>query len=327
MKNLTTRLLITIAITALCACGKPDEKNDPVTPPDKRPENPTPTPSTPDKWLSEVLEFMPAPGQYTNSSTSDLKAAQMLACTQEDDKIVPGKGMVSLGGFGGYIVFRFSRDVENGEGPDFVILGNAFANSSEPGIVQVAFDANGNGKHDPDEEWYELAAPNRKEEVEHEHYELTYHRPDNLTQISDIRWSDNMGGSGIISTSPIASSHNQCIYPLAEYFADGNVPESITFQGVKLKNNGTTTNGTYWYLPPIGPGYADNYSSDYQSIINNDSDTRNSNKFDIDDAIDKNGNPVKLSKITFIRVYNPMHQWCGMLGETSPEICGAINLR
>lgn len=326
MKKITTRLLVTIAVATLCACGKPDT-DEHVTPPEQQPEEPAPTPSQSDKWLSKVIEFMPAPGQYTTSNVADMAAARKLEYTTEEGEITPGRGMVSLGGFGGYIIFRFSRDVENGSGADFVILGNAFANSSEPGIVQVAFDANGNGKPDPDETWYELAAPNRKDEVEQEHYEVTYYRPDNLTGISDIRWSDNLGGNGVIATAPIASSHNQCLYPLAEYFADGNIPESITFKGVKLKNNGTTTNGTYWSLPPIGSGYADNYSYDYQSIANNDPDTRNSNKFDIDDAIDQEGNPVKLSKITFIRVYNPMHQWCGMLGETSPEICGAINLR
>lgn len=71
--------------------------------------------------------------------------------------------MVSLGGFGGYIVVGFDHTIENKSGLcDFRVLGNAFyANgasdygSSEPGVIQVCYDANGNGL--PDDGWYEIA--------------------------------------------------------------------------------------------------------------------------------------------------------------------------
>ena len=60
-----------------------------------------------------------------------------------------------MGGFGGYIIFKFDHTVVNQNGYDFVIRGNAFDGSSEPGAVMVAFDRNGNGVPD-DDEWYEL---------------------------------------------------------------------------------------------------------------------------------------------------------------------------
>jgi hypothetical protein len=76
--------------------------------------------------------------------------------------------VVSLGGYGGYIIFGFDHMVENHAGKmDFHILGNAsYSNTSNPdasrkggscesGVVMVSYDANGNGL--PDDEWYELA--------------------------------------------------------------------------------------------------------------------------------------------------------------------------
>ena len=69
--------------------------------------------------------------------------------------------MVSLGGWGGYITFGFDHPVENKDGYDLQILGNAFYmsgsteyGSSEPGIVLVSRDENGNGL--PDDKWFEL---------------------------------------------------------------------------------------------------------------------------------------------------------------------------
>lgn len=286
------------------------------------------------KWLSEVIEFMPAPGQFVNSSTANIESAKRLEYTVTDGVVKKGNGIVSLGGFGGYIIFRFNHDVRNLNGCDFVILGNAFGDAqypecsnSEPGIVEVSFDENGNGI--PDDTWYELKSADRASEVLYEDYSITYYRPDDTSTIQDVRWSDNKGNSGVISTAEIAPFHSQCIYPLSEYFSDGIVPDEITFSGVRVKDNAAnrgTADASYWVHTALSSGYVDNYSADYEAIVNNDEDTRGGNKFDISDAIDKAGNGVNLEKITFIRVYNAVHQQCGNTGETSPEIVGAISL-
>ena len=66
--------------------------------------------------------------------------------------------MLGLGAFGGYVVVGFDRPIVNVPGEyDFKALGNAFTNSSEPGIVMVCQDLNKNGQPDADEPWYELA--------------------------------------------------------------------------------------------------------------------------------------------------------------------------
>ena len=72
-----------------------------------------------------------------------------------DTKGNPSPNWVSLGGFGGYIVVGFDHSIDNSGDYDLGILGNSFSGSSEPGIVWVMQDENGNGL--PDDTWYELA--------------------------------------------------------------------------------------------------------------------------------------------------------------------------
>lgn len=278
-----------------------------------------------DKWISEVIAYTPAPGQFINGGMGNKAAAS---------KLVGGKSIVSLGGFGGSIVFRFKDDVTNGVGDDFVIFGNSYpdatypeASSSEPGIVQVSYDENGNGK--ADDKWYELHGADHEAEGVIKKYEITYKRPAVLTDMVNVEWSDNQGKTGVLDISKVLAYHKNSIYPLAEFSQDGKVPESLTFKGTLLAPNAVKAEGEaqYWKLFALGNGYADNYSPDYVTAVGGDNDTKDSNKFDIANAVDENGNPVNLPKITFIKVYSAVSQSCGWLGETSTEVCGAISLR
>ena len=67
--------------------------------------------------------------------------------------------LVSLGSFGGYVTFGFDHPVVNVPGEyDLQICGNAFKSdslavsggSSEPGVVMVGIDKDGDGVPDPD---------------------------------------------------------------------------------------------------------------------------------------------------------------------------------
>ena len=76
------------------------------------------------------------------------------ACAYAEERL-RSEAYVSLGGFGGYVVVGFDHSIDNKVGEyDFGITGNSFAGSSEPGIVWVMQDENGNGL--PDDTWYEL---------------------------------------------------------------------------------------------------------------------------------------------------------------------------
>ena len=138
----------------LIGCATACEKQD--TPPD----------SAPTPYVTRVVEFRPAVGQFTNllpeyeagdtQETMNRKALEAIGNNN--------RGMISLGGFGGYVIVGFDHTIENRSGLcDFRVLGNASQasgqseyGSCEPGVIQVAYDANGNGRPD-EEEWYEIA--------------------------------------------------------------------------------------------------------------------------------------------------------------------------
>lgn len=268
------------------------------------------------KWISEILDYRPAPGQFINKNPGNMESAQGIA----------GKrGMVSLGAFGGYITFKFDHSVLNKEGVDFVVHGNAFDGSSEAGIVMVAYDKNGNQKPD-DDEWYELKGELYNDATTIKGYELTYTKPSQTESAEDVTWTDNQGEYGAVHSAPIIAFHRQCYYPL---FLTDN-PSKLIFKGTKLKNLAHNTaaegEGQYWKCESAGWGYADDFSADYMEKINDDADTQRSNKFDIANAVDASGKAVKLPAVDFIKVYNCLNQEAGWLGETSTEVCGAISL-
>ena len=167
------------ALAALLAAGGSaacSEGNDgPETPPGGK--------ATP--YVTQVFDYRPAVGQFVNElpeyeegdtqETMNRKALEAIGNNNQ--------GMVSLGGFGGYIVVGFDHTIENKAGLcDFRVQGNAFyANgqseygSSEPGVIEVSFDANGNGL--PDDKWYEIDKnPWYTDEAAVYGYEITYRR-------------------------------------------------------------------------------------------------------------------------------------------------------
>ena len=90
---------------------------------------------TSSKWISDIVEYRPAPGQFVNTAAwGTPERARSIIGPQE---LLGEQSGVSLGAFGGYIVFKFDHSVLNRSGYDFVIRGNAFDGSSEPGAVRA----------------------------------------------------------------------------------------------------------------------------------------------------------------------------------------------
>ncbi|MEG1607063.1 MAG: hypothetical protein RR329_02425 [Mucinivorans sp.] len=259
------------------------------------------------KWISRIIEYRPAPGQFVNTDLGNLSAAQGL---------IGKRGVVSLGGYGGYIVWQFDHTVVNKAGTDFVVHGNAFEGNSEPGIVMVAYDKNGNGLPD-EQEWFELRGSEWDKSTKG--YSITYTKPEQTTSAQDVPWSDSKGGKGVVSA---IGFHKQCYYPL---FLDGE-SLSLTFTGNVVPKNATANANGIWTLATLKGGYVDNYSEDYAKSVAGDEQTLRSNKFDIDMAVDKDGKKVVLPGVDFIKVYNCINGQAGWLGEISTEVCGAISL-
>ena len=276
-------------------------------------------------YISKVYDFLPAPGQFVNELPEYMDGDSHEAILAKVEEQICGEknpGMISLGAFGGYVVFGFDHPVANVEGAyDFKIYANAFmaagssvGGSCEPGIVMVSVDANGNGL--ADDEWYELAGSDYGKETTIKNYSITYYKPDAdktptpegmMTDTTYIRWTSSEGDEGYVMKNTF---HNQSYWP--EWYEG----ETIEFVGTKLADNAfdQSGNGSYYVLTRLDWGYADNYANDIDE------------GFKIDWAVDAEGNPKHLTHIDFVKVYTAVNQYCGWIGETSTEICGAEDL-
>lgn len=269
--------------------------------------------------VAKVFEYLPAPGQFVNTLPAWVTGEDQEALNAKAENALKDNSLVHLGGFGGYVVMGFDHTIVNTPGENsFLVKGNAFNNWSEPGIIMVSYDANGNGL--PDDEWFEIAGSEYNHPKTVKNYKITYYKPDEnkiktpnnkypyLTDTTYIKWKDNQGKSGYLSKN---SFHNQSYYP--QWKGD-----SITFTGTKLTEDNVTDlsgTGSYFVSPAFAFGYADNWGN---------GDDRA--KIKIDWAVDAAGNPVKLKGVDFIKVYTGMRAEGGWLGEISTEIAGVDDL-
>ncbi|MGV1019275.1 PKD-like domain-containing protein [Empedobacter falsenii] len=262
------------------------------------------------KYISQVFDYLPAVGQFTNKLPAYVDGDTQTEMTAKAGKALVGEKstMITLGGYGGYVVFGFDHTILNQKDKrDFKVLGNGFAGSSEPGIIMVAYDKNKNGKPDEDE-WYEIAGSEYTNPTTIKNYTITYHKPtveDSNATPEYIKWEDNQGKSGFKAKNTF---HKQPYYPI--WFGS----DQLKFTGTLLESNYTEKNGI-WTGKQYAYGYVDN-------APNNSEDSN----IDIDWAVDKNGNPVKLMGIDFIKVYTATNQEAGWLGEISTEVAGAYDL-
>lgn len=264
------------------------------------------------RFSDKVYEYTPAPGQFINEGVfkgivsaeeAAAKAGELLRQNAEEHR----NSYVSLGAWGGYIVVGFDHSVENKGGYDFSITGNQFAQSSEPGIVWVMQDTNGNGL--PDDEWYELKGSEYGKPETLASYAMTYYRP--KSDDTDIPWKDNRGNAGKVERN---SSHKQHYYP---GWIDAG---QYTLYGTRLASNTTRhpITGDY-FNRPYDWGYADNAGSDQAAGEVSDGDPRK-NRFRIADAVHADGSAADLGYIDFIKVQTGISQNSGALGEVSTEV-------
>lgn len=290
-------------------------------------------------YITSVFDYRPSVGQFVNvlpkyeaGDTQEKMNAKVLAAIGNN-----ARGQISLGGYGGYVVVGFDHTIPNVSGlRDFRVLGNAFYNASaaptdpiggnsEPGIIMVARDSNGNGL--PDDEWYEIAGSAHRD-VKSEtfyslaqeagldvafyaDYQITFYRPATEPDAATehyIKWSDNKQSEGYCAKNS---------FHLQSYFPQWIDADSLVFEGSRLPQNGIdkSGNGTNFVLYKFGWGYADN-----------DLNTSIESSIDIDWAVDSEGKAVTLSGIDFIKIYTGVNQQNGWIGECSTEISGVEDL-
>lgn len=285
----------------------------------------------------QVLEYHPAPGQFVNTLPSaDENTTQEEVNQRCEGQLNRYGPLVHLGTFGGYITVKFDHAIENKPGSDFLVLGNGFyanadpiygketiGGSIEPGIVYV-----GVGKNLEEAKWYELAGSEYYTSEIHD-FQITYYKPTaesgDHTQFSssydkyikwECSWTDKNGEHRDSTGYHMKNvSHKQTYWPIWEG------KDELTFKGGKLPNNAIDTSGkgTYWVQYRYAKdayGYADACPAT-DSLYSS---------FDINWAVDDEGNQVVLDHIDFIRVKTGIFQYCGWLGETSTEVSSVVDL-
>lgn len=259
-----------------------------------------------------VMEYLPAPGQFINDKASGFENVKsMEAACEYARKRLSAYNYVSLGAYGGYITVKAPKSISNTGGYEFSIAGNAFDSSSEPGIVWVMRDENGNGL--PDDTWYELKGSWYGKEGYEKDYSVTYFRPEGNGQ--DVRWEDNRGASGYVKWN--GTFHSQDFY-----YPEWVRADSYTLTGSRLpaRSFQETVTGN-WYNESFEWGYADN-DGDESEIVNIAGKTVQKNYFRLSDAVDKDGKPASLPGIDFIKVQTAINGTAGVIGENSTEVCG-----
>lgn len=273
-------------------------------------------PESPSAFANKVWEYMPAPSQFMNTATTAYKENYTVEeVRQYAEELLqnPDLCLISLGAYGGYITVGFDHTVPNIPGEyDLQICGNAYydalgtaegrlGGSSEPGIVLVSKDENGNGL--PDDEWYELAGSEYNSPATIRDYSVTYYRPS--SPLENVRWTDNQGNEGYV--------YRNDFYTKNSYYPQWIEEDQITFRGSRLKDNAVNEPQEgmleHWVGYCYAWGYADNHPN-----------TAEQSKLNIDWAVDKNGMPVTLDGIDFVRIYTAVNQSCGWMGESSTEI-------
>lgn len=269
--------------------------------------------------IERCFEFVPAPGQFVNTLPEWENGDDANSMARKVyELIAEEEGMVSLGACGGYVTFGFEKTIVNVEGErDFYIEGNAIQSdrvqlpggSSEPGIVMVSFDINGNRL--PDDLWFEIKGSEYDASVHG--YEITYRRP--TSDDMNIEWVDNQGNAGVVYKMPF---HAQPHWP--QWVNE----EKLVFKGCRLPNNGEnmgTSSNPYYFLKRFDFGYADNYPN-----LDENENRNEGSMIDIGWAVDENGNTVKMPGVDFIRICTGVNQSNGNLGESSTEVGQIYNL-
>lgn len=268
-------------------------------------------------YATKMIECLPAPGQFVGSLT----VPNETYCVGEDG------GMVSLGGFGGYIVLEFAKpivnDPHNPYGVDFTIHGNSFTANlygvwTEPGAVMVMKDENHNGI--PDDTWYELAGSDYYLSTTKKNISMTYYNPHYIKRHT-IAYSVSDGTAGAMRTNQF---HQQSYFP-GDY--DFNCDrDSITYTGNLIQGciDLSTPNYIENYRAQLF-GYCDNKGAKRDEVRNpyTSTDVNGGDGFDLDWAVDKDGNYVQLDTIHWVKIYTSLNQDGGWLGELSTEVTWA----
>lgn len=286
-----------------------------------RPAEPRAATADSSPYVSEVFDYTPAPGQFVNDTEKGGFAGQTTydAANAFAAARLQNNSFISLGSWGGYIVAGFDHSIMAGGGNEIAVTGNQIDTSSEPGIIWVMQDTNGNGL--PDDEWFELRGSETGKPETRQHHAVIYTRPSAAHASSP--WLTIEGEQGTVDY--LASYHSQAYYYPAWVESD-----RLTLYGTRLASRtwrDESVPAEYWINAPFGWGYADNYGCDREENWTPSDDPALDSRsvvtyHHISNAMNADGSPADLAWIDFIKIQTGVLSKAGWLGENSTSIIG-----
>lgn len=284
-------------------------------------------------------------GQYATGSAWGSPYSDGTASAGSTPKVVGGYSGtgVSLGAAGGYV--EYDMNVTNSDatpyGVDFIVYGNAFVGNPEAASVKVyGTPVNGTAG------WYELAGSLYYADETLRNVDVTYKKVTSASgefTSAGIWYKIERNGVTLRTWTKFNTNTNVAWWPeesegyLGTNGVWGGVNDvvisadqtQITYQNVTLVRD-TDATADYAF------GYADitpngtNYGTPVNPYTYN---TTGGNAYDISWAVNDNGEPVRLTTISKIRVYTsaalnvssgdaPIFTVPSIFGETSAEVCG-----
>lgn len=264
---------------------------------------------------SSVESYLPAPGQFVNISS-----------WQDANKTLTGESGITLGSFGGNVVYKYDDPIKNDPynpyGIDFIVFGNCFSNtdgSTSSGAAEAAaVSVSEDGKT-----WYELAGSEYYTSSARKNVKITWTNGDTtFSAAADTPWKTDDGESG---TMPKNSYHAQPYYPNPSFYSNyqKGIGKNESYSENTVSFTGTLIDTGFYPF-----GYADSHAAKNDKITNiavnpytgNDTYVYNGDGFDLDWAVDEEGNPVSLDEISYIKIYNATLSYGMATGEKSAEI-------
>ena len=269
--------------------------------------------------------YLPAPGQFVNEDMYKDPSVTLAG---------PKSGrMVTLGSFGGSIVYKFDTPIENSSqnpyGIDFIVFGNVqkaadgmnYDSGKEPAGVMVSQDGS---------TWYELAGSDYYERDTQHNISMTYTNPDTtFTSSVDIPWTDTTGRTGSVKSN---TYHVHSYYPDPLTYEDLNkgIGENTTYTEKSMTVSGSRVSNSAALHFGYGDTHANadgNLSTASNPYKENPLYDTNGDGMDISWAVDANGNPVHLDSIQYVKIYTAQSKDNGSMGEVSSEVSGVFRAK
>ena len=263
----------------------------------------------------KVVDYLCINSQYTNGGYGI------------QPEVTLSGSLKSLGNFGGYITYYYENGIvdnpNNKYGIDFYVYGNANKDTStstktsffEPGQIWVSEDGN---------RWYALAGSAHYDDGVDWNYTVKYSKLDT----GKTEWTDNQGNSN----EGKAYTGN---YPLADkYYLNSLVnSDTITLSGIALpaRSGDIALYGQATDAYPVKWGYADcfvngTFGTDVNPYTDNSNLDLQTNGFDLQWAVDADGNPMNVSgkEFHYIKVQTASNIWHPSFAEKSTEVTSII---